>query len=149
MPKDLRLAGISDRTAANSYLREVYRPVFNKNFAQPAREAGSAFVPFPVVIWTTYGANSRSAQSAKTIVRALDVADQIVSGWHHRWTTDPDCDRAKAGTEIMLQSAPSHRKLIHCDLIDIRIGSLAWKQFRCNSEEAEGLCCDSQRPGLN
>ncbi|MGH8559820.1 MAG: hypothetical protein ACRESZ_20680 [Methylococcales bacterium] len=31
---------------ANRYLREVYRPAFNQEFARPARETGSAFVPF-------------------------------------------------------------------------------------------------------
>jgi hypothetical protein len=46
LPKELRLAGISDRIAANRYLREVYRPAFNQEFARPARETGSAFVPF-------------------------------------------------------------------------------------------------------
>lgn len=46
LPKELQLAGIDDRIAANGYLRDVYRPAFNREFARPAREAGSAFVPF-------------------------------------------------------------------------------------------------------
>ena len=32
--------------AANRYLEEVYRPAFNREFSHPAREEGSAFVPF-------------------------------------------------------------------------------------------------------
>ena len=46
LPKELALAGITDMTAANRYLREVYRPAFNAEFAQPPIEDGSAFVPF-------------------------------------------------------------------------------------------------------
>ena len=46
LPKELALAGITDRTAANRYLDEVYRPAFNREFSHPAREEGSAFVPF-------------------------------------------------------------------------------------------------------
>ena len=33
--------------AANAYLRDVYLPAFNAEFAHPAREDGSAFVPCP------------------------------------------------------------------------------------------------------
>ena len=44
LPQELALAGISDMTAANRYLTEVYLPAFNAEFMQPAAEAGSAFV---------------------------------------------------------------------------------------------------------
>jgi len=46
LPKELALAGITDMDAANRYLQVVYRPAFNAEFAQPAQENGSAFVPF-------------------------------------------------------------------------------------------------------
>lgn len=46
LPKELILAGITDLTAANRYLEEVYRPAFNREFSHPAREEGSAFVPY-------------------------------------------------------------------------------------------------------
>jgi transposase len=46
LPKELALAGITDMTAANRYLDEVYRPAFNREFSHPAREEGSAFVPY-------------------------------------------------------------------------------------------------------
>ena len=46
LPKELALAGITDMTAANRYLAEVYRPAFNRELAHPAQEEGSAFVPF-------------------------------------------------------------------------------------------------------
>ena len=46
LPKELALAGITDMTAANAYLREVYQPAFNAEFAQPPIENGTAFVPF-------------------------------------------------------------------------------------------------------
>ena len=45
LPKELAAAGISDIESANRYLREGYMPAFNAEFARPAREAGSAFVP--------------------------------------------------------------------------------------------------------
>jgi len=46
IPKELALAGITDMTAANAYLREVYRPAFNAEFVQSSIENGTAFVPF-------------------------------------------------------------------------------------------------------
>lgn len=46
LPKELTAAGITDMAAANRYLQEVYRPAFNAEFTHPAREPGSAFVPF-------------------------------------------------------------------------------------------------------
>ncbi len=45
LPKELALAGITDMETANRYLRDVYRPAFNGEFAQPPLEDGSAFVP--------------------------------------------------------------------------------------------------------
>jgi len=45
LPKELALEGITDMEAANRYLREVYLPAFNAEFARPAAEKGSAFVP--------------------------------------------------------------------------------------------------------
>jgi hypothetical protein len=46
LPKELARAGISDLDGANRYLDEVYRPRFNVELAVPAREEGSAFVPW-------------------------------------------------------------------------------------------------------
>ena len=46
LPKELALAGITDMETANRYLRDVYRPAFNGEFAQSPLEDGSAFVPF-------------------------------------------------------------------------------------------------------
>lgn len=46
LPKELVLAGISDLAAANRYLERKYLPAFNAEFAVPARETGSAFVPW-------------------------------------------------------------------------------------------------------
>jgi transposase len=45
LPKELALAGITDREQANRYLAEVYLPAFNAEFATAASEEGSAFVP--------------------------------------------------------------------------------------------------------
>ena len=46
LPQELQLAGITTMAAANRYLAEVYRPEFNAEFMQPAREEGTAFVPW-------------------------------------------------------------------------------------------------------
>lgn len=46
LPKELAAAGIADMASANRYIAEVYLPAFNAEFAVPAREAGSAFVPW-------------------------------------------------------------------------------------------------------
>lgn len=43
--KELKLAGISDRTAANKYLRETYVPDHNKRFAVAPELPDSGFVP--------------------------------------------------------------------------------------------------------
>jgi hypothetical protein len=46
LPQELALAGIASMAQANQYLAEVYSPAFNTEFAQPAIEQGSAFVPW-------------------------------------------------------------------------------------------------------
>ena len=46
LPKELALAGIRNIESANRYLREIYRPAFNKEFKRISTENGSAFVPF-------------------------------------------------------------------------------------------------------
>ena len=46
LPQELALAGITDMATANRYLQERYLPAFNAEFAVPAMEAGSAFVPW-------------------------------------------------------------------------------------------------------
>jgi len=46
LPKELAYAGIRDLAAANRYLARKYLPAFNTEFAVPAREVGSAFVPW-------------------------------------------------------------------------------------------------------
>lgn len=44
LPKELTLAGISDVTSANRFIREVYLPAHNTRFTKPAALAESAFV---------------------------------------------------------------------------------------------------------
>jgi transposase len=46
LPKELAAAGITDMEAANRYVKDVYLPAFNAEFAHPAMEEGSAFVPY-------------------------------------------------------------------------------------------------------
>ena len=44
LPKELKLAGITDMEAANRFIRDVYRPAHNARFARPPVIAESAFV---------------------------------------------------------------------------------------------------------
>ena len=46
LPKELAREGITTMEAANRYLRTTYMPRFNQEFVCPARETGSAFVPY-------------------------------------------------------------------------------------------------------
>lgn len=43
--KELAKMGITTMDEANRYLKEQYMPAFNREFSEPPREAGSAFVP--------------------------------------------------------------------------------------------------------
>lgn len=46
LPKELAQAGITDRAAANQFLRTRFVPAYNQRFAVPAAEAGTAFIPW-------------------------------------------------------------------------------------------------------
>jgi transposase len=46
LPKELALAGITAMAAANQYLATQFLPGYNRRFAVPALEAGTAFVPW-------------------------------------------------------------------------------------------------------
>ena len=46
LPKELALAGMTEMAAANQYLAKRFLPAYNRRFAVPAPEAGTAFVPW-------------------------------------------------------------------------------------------------------
>lgn len=46
LPKELAFAGITEMAAANQYLAAQFLPAYNRRFAVPAPEAGTAFVPW-------------------------------------------------------------------------------------------------------
>lgn len=46
LPKELALKGITTMEDANRYIQKTYLPAFNKKFAHPAREEGSAFMSY-------------------------------------------------------------------------------------------------------
>jgi transposase len=46
LPKELALAGITEMAVANRYLAERFLPAYNRRFAVPAAELGTAFVPW-------------------------------------------------------------------------------------------------------
>ena len=45
LPQELRVAGITELESANRFLREHYMAAFNRQFAVPAQERGTAFRP--------------------------------------------------------------------------------------------------------
>jgi transposase len=49
LPKELRLAGVTDIEAANAFIRDVYLPEHNARFAVDPAGQGSAFTPIPGV----------------------------------------------------------------------------------------------------
>jgi hypothetical protein len=49
LPKELRLAGVTDIEAANAFIRDVYLPEHNARFAVDPAGKGSAFTPIPGV----------------------------------------------------------------------------------------------------
>jgi transposase len=46
LPKELAMLGITTMDQANTYIRNVYMPAYNAEFAVPATVEGSAFVPW-------------------------------------------------------------------------------------------------------
>ena len=46
VPKELALAGVTEMAAANRYLAEQFLPAYNRRVAEPAPEAGTAFIPW-------------------------------------------------------------------------------------------------------
>ncbi|MBX3334431.1 MAG: ISNCY family transposase [Nitrospira sp.] len=46
LPKELAQAGITDMTTANQVLRDRFVPAYNRRFAVPATDPGTAFVPW-------------------------------------------------------------------------------------------------------
>jgi hypothetical protein len=52
LPQELRVAGIRTVEEANRFLREHYVVEFNRHFAVPAQERGSAFLPARAAIWS-------------------------------------------------------------------------------------------------
>ncbi len=49
LPRELKLAGLTDIAAANAFIGEVYLPAHNARFAIPAAGEGSAFTLIPGV----------------------------------------------------------------------------------------------------
>ena len=47
LPQELRRAQIRTLTEANQFLRQRYIAEFNRQFAVPASQPGTAFVPLP------------------------------------------------------------------------------------------------------
>ena len=45
LPQELRLRGITTLEAANDFLQQCYMGEFNRRFARPAAQNGTAFVP--------------------------------------------------------------------------------------------------------
>ena len=61
LPQELRVAGIRTVEEANRFLREQYIAEFNRRFAVPAQERGTAFCRRGAAIWTGCSRSSMSA----------------------------------------------------------------------------------------
>ena len=89
LPKELRLAGITDVEAANAFIRDRYLPEHNARFAvEPAGE-GSAFTPIRASTSTRSCASRRSGRSARTI--ACPTARSNCKFPKARWDKPPAC----------------------------------------------------------
>lgn len=101
--RELALHGITDMDEANRYLIETYMPAYNAEFAQPAIEEGSVFVP-----WT--GGN----------------LDDILCEQHERTVSADNC----VSFEGKILQIPANRYRCHYVRVRVRIhryvdGSLA------------------------
>src|SRR3970282_1509966 len=92
LPQELAKAGITDMHEANRYLEQVYMPNHNAEFALPAPESGSAFVPYigtrlPDILCAQFertvendncvSFEGRKLQSPQSITRAHYVKAQV------------------------------------------------------------------------
>ena len=67
--KELALAGITEMKQANAYIRDVYMPAYNNEFAVTPEESASMFVPLgPGHLFKTSSANSMGVRSVITTV---------------------------------------------------------------------------------
>lgn len=101
--KELAYYEITDMDAANRYLAETYLPAYNAEFMRPAREEGSAFVP-----WV-----------------GADI-DDILCEHHERVVTGDNC----VSFEGKLLQIPANRHRYHYVKVRVRVhrhadGSLA------------------------
>jgi hypothetical protein len=70
--QELRLAGITTLEAANTYLREHYLDAHNAEFARPARDPASAFVPMEAIDLEQILCHEEERTVAKDNTVALD-----------------------------------------------------------------------------
>jgi transposase len=71
LPKELALAGITEMAAANQYLGTQFLPAYNRRFAVPAAETGTAFIPWGGPISLKFSVCRRRASSPRTIRCAI------------------------------------------------------------------------------
>ena len=94
LPRELVLAGITTMADANRYIKRYFLPAFNRQFSVPARESGSAFVPFI----GAYLADTLCLQELRVVgndncVRYRNLSLQIPAD-HHR------CHYVKASVRV-------------------------------------------------
>ena len=95
LPKELALAGATDLDSANRCLAEVRMPAFNAEFAQPARDSGSAFAP----------------------CRDPAALDGVLCGDHERTVGRDNCARFE-GLALQL---PADRHRPHCAKVRVKV----------------------------
>ena len=82
LPQELRLAGITDMEEANHFLKRVYLPQYNANFAIKPTEPGSAFVPFAGNLKDTLCVQEERVVGNDNTVRYKNLVLQIPEDKH-------------------------------------------------------------------
>ncbi|RWQ67342.1 MAG: hypothetical protein EOS85_33030 [Mesorhizobium sp.] len=110
LPKELKLARITDIKAANRFLAEVYLPAHNARFAKPPEIADSAFVA------------ADSLQLAESLcVEEERVVARDTAGW--------PSSTARAASAVMMQMAGRSASRSHpCCTRARRPQGVAWKR---------------------
>ena len=104
LPKELKLAGITDVEAANRFIREVYLPAHNARFAKPPQIAESGFV----------------AADAAMVAEILCIEDERVVG--------RDNTISHNGRRLQLPASP-----LRAHYVKARVKVLRTERWRCST----------------
>jgi len=93
LPQELRVAGISDYTAANAYLVQHFVPDFNRRFTVKPTQSGSAFVP----------------------LRGIDL--ELLLSVHHERSVNNDSTVSFEGRSLQLPQRAERAHYVRCPVL--------------------------------